>query len=77
MLHLLQIMNYMIQHLEYTKEEIETYFMAIESGGMSLETALDLLNIAEFNSSSMKLIKEKLPKWRSALAVVIMRLEDQ
>ena len=76
MLHLIQIMNYMIKHLEYSKEEIEAHFKAIESGEMSIETALSVLNI-EFSTVAMDILVEKLPKWRSALAVTLMRLEDQ
>jgi len=75
MLQLIQIMTYMMSRLEYTKEEIEQHFEAIENGDMSLETSLDILGLEQFKPSIMELIKEKLPKWRSALHVTLMRQE--
>ena len=75
MLQLLQIMNYMVTKLEYTKDEVEQYFTAIENGDMSLETALDVLGLEQFKPSIMEMTKEKLPKWRSALHVTMMRME--
>lgn len=76
MLQLIQIMHYMINHLEYTEDEIEQHFEAIESGALSLETALCTLNLEPYHPKIMEMIKEKLPKWRSALAVTKMRHGD-
>ena len=77
MLQLIQIMNYMLQHLEYSKEEVEEHFIAVESKALSLKALLDILNIEPYTPTIMAMLHEKLPKWRSALAVTLKKLEDQ
>ncbi len=75
MLHLLQIMNYMITKLEYSIEEVQEAFLSVELGKIKIDELLHVLGI-EFGTIAHETLVNKFPKWRSALAVTKMRLES-
>jgi Mn-containing catalase len=73
MLALLQIMNYMLADLDYSEQEVKDLFRKVADDELSLEVLLDIIGL-EISDLSLELAKEKLPKWKSALAVTKMRL---
>jgi len=72
MLALLQIINYMINNLDYDQSEVIEAFENIERGKTTLGELLMVLGL-EINETSERLANEKMNRWRSALHVIEMR----
>jgi hypothetical protein len=75
MLTLIQIMHHMRTRLEYTFEEIDEHFRAVEAGELTLEELLDICGVA-VSTTGLALAKEKLPRWEAALYCVQLQLSD-
>jgi hypothetical protein len=69
MLGLIQIINYMINTLEYDLIEIDSAFKEIENGDESIETLCDVLGI-QLSPTMLQLATEKANKWESAYNTV-------
>jgi hypothetical protein len=74
MLHLMQVIVYMLNTLEYTEDEIKSHFEAVLSGEI---TTVELLDIIGMDATDLQLarLEAALPKWHSALAVLKMKQE--
>ena len=71
MLRLIQLITYMSNELEYTPEEIEAIFQAIENGKNTYLELIDALNLESGAGAMDQLACEKISsgKWRSAFKV--------
>lgn len=72
---MLQIMTYMLTHLEYTESEVAALFESLEAGEITSQDLLDGLGIEDYFLSPLhrELFQQKLRLWPSALAVVKIR----
>lgn len=73
MLRLIQIISYMMNHVEYTESEVIEIFESIERCEMEYHDLLDMLNIDTSGVALDFAAIEKLPKWRSALQFVKLK----
>lgn len=69
MLRLIQIVNHMLVYLEYSETEVQQAFEAIESGELSYDQLLDIINVVPSEAQDERAIL-KLDKWPSALEFV-------
>lgn len=75
MLTLIQIINYMINQLDYDSAEISHFFEEIEAGKLTLEELCYICDLEPWSKTIMEIANDKVPKWRSALKVVEIRSE--
>jgi hypothetical protein len=73
MLHIMQILNHMLYRLEYSEEEIRATFRDILNEELTVEELMDSIGLEFGNQHQMDRIKDKLPRWESALKVIQMR----
>lgn len=74
MLHLIQVINYMINTLEYGPDEVKDHFEAVLSGQITATELLEVLGL-ELSESAMVRFETAMPKYKSALAVINMKQE--
>lgn len=72
MLHLIQLMNHMMNTLEYSVPEIQDIFSKSAAGELPLELILDSVNM-EVKGNQLERMYRALPRWESALSVVQLR----
>lgn len=77
MLHIIQLINHMLTRLEYEVSEVEEIFSQVESGAVTVEELIDVMLLEPLNQSAVARFYKSLPRWRSALAVVKMKLESE
>lgn len=73
MLTLIQLINHMSTTLEYTDDEIASYFESILQGDLSLEDLMNSVNVETPKAFILNIAKEKLPRWKDALEFVKLR----
>lgn len=73
MLHLIQVINFMINELEYTEEEIRAHFRDLVEGNVSVEDFMYGINLEFRNKMQEERFLSSLPKFESALWFVNMR----
>lgn len=72
MLQLIQVASYMMANLGYSKEEVEAIFEYALDGNTTVEYILATIGV----EIGLQMMKEKLPKYKSAIFAAAMRLEE-
>lgn len=72
MLGLMQILNYMLTHTEYSDIEIDEAFTAVVNGDETIDSLCYALGI-ELCETSRQLAQAKVSKWESAFRVLKMQ----
>lgn len=74
MLALIQVMTYMIAKLDYKPSEVHAVFSKVEAGEITCEGLLHAHGLGFDSDLPLQMMKRSLPRWKSALLVVTMRL---
>lgn len=75
MIHLIQIIKYMMVNLEYTAAEVEEFMEALINEDMGFEAFFDTIGLEQPTEPQMDRIRAKIHLYGSALAVVSMSVE--
>jgi len=76
MLQLIQVASYMMANLGYSKEEVEAIFEYALDGNTTVEYILATIGVEIGSEMGLQMMKEKLPKYKSAIFAAAMRLEE-
>lgn len=75
MLQLIQVINYMVNVLKYSEDQVIQTFEEIESGHLTPTDLYLELGLESPTDLGVKMFEEKLNKWRTALSVIKIRSE--
>jgi hypothetical protein len=78
MLHLIQLITYMLNRLEYTEAEVVEVFESLESPNsvLTIDQFFSVVGLKTPTDRQVERMVKNFPKWRSALKVVVMQLSD-